>query len=125
MQESYQHFNTAKLAFDKGDLKKTIDLLAQVTYNEVLLNIAAKVILLKIYYQEEDYDTLEALLDSFRVFLNRKKEITASKENYINLIVLVKKLLSLSLEKGAVSALKKEIEDTEQLAERKWLLEQI
>lgn len=125
LRENYKHFNTAKLAFDKGDFAKAMDLLLQVEYDELLLNIDAKVILLKIYYQEGAYEALEALLDSFRVFLHRQKILSYVKANYTNLILFIKKLLAASSDKEKIEKLKKEINATQQLAERKWLLEQV
>lgn len=122
--ETYKHFNTAKLAFDKGDFVKAMDLLLQVEYDELLLNIDSKVILLKIYYQENELAALEALLDSFRMFLHRQKGLAYIKTNYVNLILFIKKLLIIT-DKQAIKKLKEEINDTKQLAERKWLLEQL
>lgn len=125
LRENYKHFNTAKLAFDKGDFTKAMDLLSQVEYDELLLNIDAKVILLKIYYQEGAYDALEALLDSFRVFLHRQKSLSYLKKNYTNLIQFIRKLLISPPSSQTIEKLKEEINTTQQLAERKWLLEQI
>ena len=122
--ETYKHFNTAKLAFDKGNFAKAMDLLLQVEYDELLLNIDAKVILLKIYYQEDAYDALDALLDSFRMFLQRQESLAYIKKNYMNLISFTKKVLVLR-NNQTVEKLKEEISDTKQLAERKWLLEQL
>jgi len=125
LQESYQHYNTAKLAFDKGDFEQAMTLLIQAEYNELILNIGAKVMLLKIYYQENHYNALEALLDSFRVFLNRKKVLAYHKTNYMNLILYTRKLLHFTADKSAIDKLKDEINATLRLAERKWLLEQL
>ena len=125
LRANYKHFNTAKLAFDKGDFVKAMDLLLQVEYDELLLNIDAKVILLKIYYQEKSYDALEALLGSFRMFLHRQKNLAYIKKNYINLILFIKKLLIVFMDKQTIKKLKEEINNTKQLAERRWLLEQL
>lgn len=122
---NYQHFNTAKLAFDKGDYQQAMELLTQVEYDELLLNIDAKVILLKIYYQQGYDDALEALLESFRVFLHRKKALQSYKKSYINLLYFVKKLRATILDKATKLALQEEIATTAKLAERKWLLEQM
>jgi hypothetical protein len=124
LRQNYKHFNTAKLAFDKGNFAKAMDLLLQVEYDELLLNIDAKVILLKIYYQEESYDALEALLDSFRMFLHRQEALAYIKKNYINLILFIKKILIIT-DHQVMKKLKVEINSTKQLAERKWLLEQL
>jgi hypothetical protein len=125
LRANYKHFNTAKLAFDKGNFAKAMGLLLQVEYDELLLNVDAKVILLKIYYQEESYNALDALLDSFRMFLHRQESLPYIKRNYINLMLFIKKLLVTSFDNQEIEKLKKEINTTPQLAERKWLLEQL
>ncbi len=124
-QANYQQYNRAKLAFAKGDFSTTMQLLATAEYDDVLLNIGAKVLLLKIYYQEGSWEALEALLDSFRVFLSRKKMLSYHKKNYQNLIALTKRLAYLPNNKTAVEQLRQKIEQTEPLTERAWLLEQL
>lgn len=125
LKNDYQHYNTARLAFAQGNYDQVMDLLIQADYDDLLLNIGAKVMLLKIYYQENYYDALEALLESFRVYLNRKKALSYHKKNYQNLILFVRKLLHLTADRKEVEQLAKEIRATAQLAERKWLLEQL
>jgi hypothetical protein len=124
-QAHYQHYNRAKLAFAKSDFSTAMQLLSTVEYDDVLLNISAKVLLLKIYYQEQTWDALEALLNSFRIFLSRKKLLSYHKKNYQNLIALTKSLVYLSSDKKAVQQLRQRIESTEPLTERAWLLEQL
>ena len=120
-QENLQHFNIARLLFYKGDYKRARELLMQTEYEDILLNIGAKVMLLKIYYHEEELELLDALLDSFRIFLGRKKVLTYHKSHYMNLVKYTKKILQTI----DVKSLKKEIENTSHLAEKKWLLEQL
>ncbi len=102
-----------------------MELLATVEYDDVLLNIGAKVLLLKIYYQEGYWDSLEALLDSFRIFLGRKKMLSYHKENYQNLITLTKRLAYLPTDKKATAQLREKIQQTTPLTERAWLLAQL
>jgi len=64
-------------------------------------------------------------LDSFRMFLHRQKSLAYIKTNYTNLILFIKKLLISSANNQGIEKLKKEIKTTQQLAERKWLLEQM
>jgi hypothetical protein len=125
LKENYQHFNTAKLAFDRGNYQEAMSLLVQVEYDEILLNIDAKVILLKIYYQQGYHDALEALLESFRVFLHRKETLKSYKKSYINLLYFIRKLIGLLPDKETIEGIRAEIESTTKLAERKWLLEQL
>lgn len=126
VRESYKHYNTAKLAFDKGDFDYAMTLLGQIEYDNLMLNIGAKVMLLKIYYQEHLYDTLNSFFDSFRVYLNRKKMLSYHKTNYLHLIKLAKKLLDLPrMTRGEIQALKDEVNNTPQLAEREWIIKQL
>lgn len=122
---NYQQYNTAKLHFVQGDLNKAMQLLTQVEYDDLLLHIAAKVLLLKIYYQLNYYDALEALLSSFRIFLGRKKVLSYHKQNYLNLIAFTKKILQLQHSKEDVILLRSKIEAAQPLTEKKWLLAQL
>lgn len=123
----YQSYNSAKLCFAKGELEKAMDYLTQTEYTDLLLNLESKVLLLKIYYEAAYYDALDALLNSFRIFLGRKtKVLTPSrKENYRNLIRLTKQLMNLQPNPEARTKLRTAIENTYPLAERVWLLAQL
>lgn len=123
---NYRDYSLARLTFARGDFDQTMQLLLQADYNDILLNMGAKVLLLKLYYQQAYWDALEALLESFRIFLNRKKELSYHKEHYTNLIALVKKILSIpNFNQQAREKMKQQIESTHPLAEREWLLEQV
>lgn len=123
---NYRDYSLARLTFARGDFDQTMQLLTQADYDDILLNIGAKVLLLKLYYQQAYWDALEALLESFRIFLNRKKELSYHKEHYTNLILLVRKILSIPvLNQLAREKIKEQIESTHPLAEREWLLAQV
>lgn len=124
-QANYQHYSSAKLAFAKEEFSRAMELLATVDYEDVLLNSSAKTLLLKIYYQEGYWDSLDALLDSFRIYLGRKKMLSYHKQNYQNLIALTKKLAYLPSDKEAVAQLRQKIQSTEPLTEKAWLLAQL
>lgn len=123
---NYRDYSLARLTFARGDFDQTMQLLIQADYDDILLNIGAKVLLLKLYYQQKYWDALEALLESFRIFLNRKKELSYHKEHYVNLIVLVKKILSIPiLHQQARKKMREQIKSVHPLAEREWLLAQM
>jgi len=124
--ENYRDYSLARLTFAREDFDQTMELLIKADYDDILLNIGAKVLLLKVYYQLAYWDALEALLESFRIFLNRKKELSYHKANYMNLIFIMKKLLNTpSFSKAACAKIKVQIESTHPLAEREWLLMKI
>jgi hypothetical protein len=123
---NYRDYSLARLTFVRGDFDQTMQLLIQADYDDILLNIGAKVLLLKLYYQQECWDALEALLESFRIFLNRKKELSYHKEHYTNLIFLVKKILGMTtFNQEARIKMSAQIESIHPLAEREWLLAQM
>lgn len=125
-QEDTFCYNLAVLEYKQGHFDEALSLLLFTQFPDTLLNISAKTITLKIYYELGEYDLLQAHLDAMRSFLQRKKMLASHKENYANLIGFVKKILDLI--PGAVSKRKKlreKIENTTRLAERSWLLEQL
>lgn len=125
-QENYAKFVHAKLAFAQEDFDKTLGLIAQVEFDDIFLNISSKTMLLKIYYEQQYFDSLDALLTSFRRFLQRKSVIAYQKNIYENTIYLTEKLMNLNhYDKTAKAKLQKEIENTNPLTERPWLLAQL
>ncbi|MCP4440858.1 MAG: hypothetical protein GY810_18200 [Aureispira sp.] len=124
--QNYEHYNTAKLHFAKKEYNLAIELIAQVEYDDLLLTMDAKMMLLIIYYEQGSFQALDALLDSFRVFIHRKKVMGYHKANYLNLISMTKKLMQLPIySKEEKLQLQKQIEETKPLAGQKWLLEQL
>lgn len=124
--DSYVHYNTARLYFAQGNYKASLSLLAQTEYDDVFMNMDAKVIQLKIYYEEQEYEVLDSLLQSFTVFLQRKNIIGYHKEHYKNVIFFIKKLLLLRRNnEEAKQQLREQISTTKPLGERPWLLKQL
>lgn len=126
-QAIYKHYSTAKLWFVQYDYDKALKLLLQVEdYDDVFMTLGAKIMLIKIYYEENSIDSLMALISSFRVFLQRKDILGYHRKVYQNILWLLNKLLSIpSSDKIAKQQLKEAIQTTQPLAERQWLLEQL
>ncbi|MCP4442402.1 MAG: hypothetical protein GY810_26140 [Aureispira sp.] len=125
-QENYAKFVYAKLAFAQQEFDKTLELLAQVEFDDVFLNISSKTMLLKIYYEQDYFDALDALLTSFRRYLQRNGVLAYQKELYSNIINLTEKLIKVNpYNKQDKTELQTEIEKTNPLTERPWLLAQL
>ncbi len=123
--KNYYQYNLARLCFFKKDYKQAMSLLVTVDSTDLLLNIDAKILLLKMYYELGEYDALEALLASFKTFLHRKKVMGYHQQNYLTIIDFTKKMLYL---KPNHPALKKELAEAIQqsnVSEKDWLLEQL
>ena len=119
-------YNTAKLYFHQDQFDKAILLLQQVEFDDIFINMDAKVMLLKMYYKIEYPDALEALLNSFDVFLHRKKILSYHRQNYQNIVRLFRKLVNTPpFDKEGRAQLKELVLATKPLTEQKWLLQQL
>lgn len=124
--ESFIHFNQARLFFEKKSYDKAMKLFAQSDYDDFLMTLNARTMLLKMYYELDEFNALDSLLGSMNTYLQRKKVMGYHKDNYKNIIQYSKKLLKLThYDKAQIQKLKQEIEAANPLTERKWLLEQI
>ena len=124
--ENYFNYNKAQLHFALREYAKAMPLLAMLDDSDLLLNFDAKVILIKMYYELEEFDALDSLLDSFSVMIQRKKVIGYHKDYYKELIQLTKKLLELTTGKSAKrSALRDKILAKEKFPEKAWFLRMV
>ena len=126
--ESTYSFNKAKLWYAQKLYDKTIQLLQQADYDDILLNLSAKTILLKIYVELNYIDALEYHIQSMLKFVSRKKIEPFYKNNFTNICKLTTKLMEYKANKNKNA--KKEnlisiIQQTNPCSEKVWLLEQI
>lgn len=121
------NFNLSRVYFEKGDYEKAQELLTQFEYDYMYLNIIAKTMLLKIYYEKDEVDALESLLESMRIYLQRKEALDPTRKlAYKNLISLMKKLVNRNpYSKSQTERLRTLVESTNPLMEREWLLKQL
>jgi len=122
--KSYVPYNKAKFHFAKKEYNKAVQLLIQTDFDDLFMNLDAKMMLLMMYTEEEAYDLLESFLNSFSQYLRRKKIMSYHQSNYSNIIRLTRKLIHVYTSEQK-EALAKEIENTSPLTEKRWLLEQL
>ncbi|MCF8247435.1 MAG: hypothetical protein K9J37_20380 [Saprospiraceae bacterium] len=124
--EDLVHFNLARLNFERKNYKKAMQLFATLDYNDILMNLVAKTMLLKMYYELDEFNALDSLIGSMKTYLQRKKVMGYHKDNYKNIILYTKKMLKMAhYDKEQIQKLKQEVEATNPLTERKWLLAQL
>ena len=123
--QNYYEYNLARYYFTIRDLAKAAPLLQKLTYGDIFLQLDAKVMLLKMYYENDDFDVLDAHLRAFGQFLQRKKTaLSYHQQNYLNIIYCAKQLMTLnSADKTAKKRLQTEIEGLQPLTERAWFLQ--
>jgi hypothetical protein len=125
------NFNLAVLHYVKRSYRKAVRVLQSVHFTDVYYAMVARSLLVKIYYETEEYESLFALLESFSVFLKRNKKLSSyQQEIHLNLIRYVRKLANMKMKREAsISAvtkrqaqqLREQIEETEAIANLPWL----
>lgn len=124
--ESIFDFNLAKLEYTRKRYDLALSLIKKGVYKDLLLNLSAKALALKIYYELDQYDTLDSHLQSMKAYLIRKKIIGYHRTNYLNLIKYAQKLTELNqFDRAAKAALKEIISAEERLLEKDWFLQQL
>ena len=122
-------YNLALVYFYQKKYNDVIQQLQSVEYEDIVYNLNAKSILLLAYYELDADDALLSLMDSFKTYLHRHKDIAQNKRtHYLNLMKYIKKLLKLN--KGnttEIENIKKEMEKDRKIgiASEKWILEKL
>lgn len=125
-QESLYSFNMARLEYQKANFGAALVLLQRAEYKETMLALAAKTLQMKIYYESNEYDLLESHLQAIAAFIRRKKIMGYHRDNYLNLLHFVRKLVDINiLDKKERQKLRSMIEQAKPLAEKEWLLDQV
>lgn len=124
----YEKFCMAKLRYRQHDFASAQTLLHGVTFDDVLLDLAARVLLMKIYFENGEWRLLRGFLTAFERFVNRKKTLAYHAPNYLNIIHLTNRLVQYCSGQRIVTAedleaLKTQIRSTQPLTERDWLEE--
>mgnify|MGYP001805086260 CR=1 FL=1 len=74
-------------------------------YSDVRYALNAKLLLLKTYYDLGEYETLLSLSESFRQYLQRKKEISDfNRKGYYGLLKFTRKIFQIKMKVGYVAA---------------------
>lgn len=120
-------FNLAQLYFYKKEYQKVIEQLSQVEYEDMTYNLNSKTLLMASYYELDEIEALGSLLDTFRVYLNRNKELPATRrKHYLNTIGIVRKLSKLQPgDTKSVEKLIQEVESTQGVVSKNWILEKL
>ena len=79
------------------------------------------------YYELDEIEALGSLLDTFRVYLNRNKELPGTRrKHYLNTISIVRKLAKIIPgAKKEIEKLEQEVESTQGVVSKNWILEKL
>lgn len=131
--EDIHAFSLANVYFHQQQYEKVLSVLSSVHFKEVLLELAARALILKTYFQlsrtTQDFifeDKLDAYIDSFKAFLKRRKEeLTKYYLSYLNLVKFTQAINKLywkpTLDKVKLTSIHQQILATPETAEWDWL----
>lgn len=123
--DSAWRYNLATYYFRKKDYALAQEILRQVEFRDVFYLLDARRMLVRIYFDTEETTALESLLDSFTIYLQRKRaSLGYHKALNLHFVRFAKRLLR--LEPGDLEGrqqLRAKILATQYVAEREWLLE--
>jgi hypothetical protein len=121
--ENLYKYNYAIYSFRKKDYTKAIQLLQEVNLKEVLFNLDARRMLARIYYDLSEFSALDSYIESSKIYLHRQNDIGYQKDMYSNFFRFLEKIIKSNLKLSQIKeSMKAEIEGTQLLAERDWLL---
>lgn len=125
IRKNTEYFARARVGYELKDYDNIMPLLVQVDFKHPVYNLFAKTLLLKIYYELDEYDLLENQIDAMLTYIRRKTLSDFHRDNYNNIARLTRQLSRLAPGKKKREALRVKIEAASPLSEKAWLLEQI
>lgn len=121
--ENAYTYSMAWIHFTRKEYDKALRMLLKVEFNDVYYHLDSKSLLMKVYYEMNEYDPFLSLVDAFKIYLKRNKFISElQRTTYHNFIVLTNKLMKVKLMKLNMSLeLDEEIRNTKPAADLVWL----
>lgn len=121
--ENAYTYSMAWVHFTRKEFDKALKMLLRVEFNDVYYHLDSKSLLMKVYFEMEEYDGFFSLVDAFKIYLRRNKYISeVQRETYHNFILLINKLMKVKLGKNTMNwALSDEINNTRPAADLIWL----
>lgn len=118
-------FNLARLYWYQKKFRNVIEQLRDVEYADIFYNLNSKVILLSTYYELDEYEALDFLIKSFKVFLSRKSNLPdRMRSNYQNFTKYLERLTKLDLKDNKkLETYLKDLKEEKKIASKFWLKE--
>lgn len=127
-------YNHANYLYESGQRAQAGELLANQNFSDIYYNLSARHLLLKIFYDEQEYEALGYQIESFRLYLLRNKTISkvnsASNLNFLKVMKRLAKLkehhefISAPLASAKLTKIMASTQEYNPLANKNWLQEQ-
>jgi len=93
--ENTFHFNSAKLFYATKRYNDATFILMTNEFKDIIWNLNAKYLLLKIQFETDDLETMENYFTAYRLFVKRRKNIGYHKEYFTNICNSFAKLMEI------------------------------
>lgn len=125
-QENTFSLNAAILAYTRKNYEQALGYLQHFNYRNVVLALSAKTLLLKIYYEQGEWNMLDSHLQAMSNYIRRQKKEIYHSAHYLNIINYTRRLHQLNpYDKAERMKLRKRIQKEENLIGKEWLLERL
>lgn len=116
-------YNTARVNYAKGKYRDALRIMRTVEFTDVYYHLDAKILLLKIYYETQDFEPLLSMITSTRTYLKRSKLISDYQRGiYINLLNYIRKMTRYKAgEKVDIQSIHNELLIKKDIADISWL----
>ncbi len=119
-------FTKAALYYGQKQYVKSMRILQQTEFKDVLWNVDSKILIIKMLFEQKEYDTIPFQIKSLKMYLYRQKNIgyfkTIHQKTLHYFEILYKGMLSGKLEKENLLS---NISDEKNLVEKDWFLEML
>lgn len=116
------HFNLADLYFSRMRYNEVLGQLQHLSFSDPYYNLGSRMILIKTFYELDQMESVLSYLASFTIYLKRNKGMSHTyQQTCLNFCKLLHQILKVKSE-GKKEKLIYQVEQTNPLAERNWLL---
>ncbi len=135
VRENAYQYSIANIFYAEKEYEKSQHALMQVEFTDINYNLDSKALLLRIYFETEEEEALEAHFNAFKIYLIRNKLISNKKhKRYYNLFRFTRKMSLLKSEwdyksseylDNKLKLLRKQIDRAGSIANKNWLNAQL
>lgn len=126
LQQGLYNFSMGRINYERKKFDSALKFLSLTDSKDILINLSAKALQSRIFYELAEYQVLQSHLNAFNIFIKRHSELGYHKISYLNFIKSLNQLLNLSFKNNKeVDKLELSVKEEQYIYEKKWLLEQI
>jgi hypothetical protein len=121
------NFSKARVEFHHKNYGNTLNILNQVSYEDVWYNLGTRTLQIACFYELREEDVLESLLISFQTYLKREKTLTKERKlTYQNLIKFSRDLIKVDPKnKKKILQIKAKLSEEKNVTSKSWLMEKV